>query len=261
MPITVQTPKEATKQIESVEKALNILECFSSDSPELSLKQLSEKTGLYKSRILRLCGTLESHGFLIRSQKSVYSLGPKLLMLGKVYERANSFISLSRPILRELASLTGESTKLFVIQGRKRICLAREEGSYPLRYAVREGEAFDLYAGASGKLLLAYSSEEFRDSILNQTLKRITPATFVERKSLEREFEKIRELGYATSKGEVVPEVAGIAAPVFDYTGEIAAALTVAGPIQRFAGEHFTQMCKLLLESARNLSHLMGYKG
>ena len=68
------TPKESEKQIESVDKALGILECFSTKTPELSLKQLSEMTGLYKSRILRLCGTLMAHGCLIRLEGSLYRL-------------------------------------------------------------------------------------------------------------------------------------------------------------------------------------------
>ena len=74
--------KESEHQVEAVAKALNILECFTASQPELSLKQLSEKTGLYKSRILRLCGTLIAYGFLIRQEKSLYKLGPKLMMLG-----------------------------------------------------------------------------------------------------------------------------------------------------------------------------------
>ena len=252
------SPKETTKQIESVAKALSLLECFSHSAPALSLKQLSEKTGLYKSRILRLCGTLMAHGFLIRSEGAVYSLGPKLMALGKVYERANSLISLARPVLRELASLTGESAKLFVIEGSKRLCLIKEEGSYPLRYAVEEGETFELYAGASGKVLLAFSAEEFRHARLSKTLKKITPATIVDRERLEQEFEAIRTRGYASSIGELVPEVAGIAAPVFDHTRSIVGALTIAGPVQRFAGERFQEMCKDLTDCARKLSLLLG---
>ncbi|KPJ75831.1 MAG: hypothetical protein AMJ54_13890 [Deltaproteobacteria bacterium SG8_13] len=252
------SPKESEKQIESVDKALSILECFGDRSPEFSLKELSEKTGLYKSRILRLCGTLMAHGFLIR-QNGFYRLGPRLLMLGKVYERANTLISLTRPILRELAALTGESAKLFVLEGTKRLCLVREEGPYPLRYAVNEGETFELHAGASGKVLLAFSSEEFRNQVLNKKLAAMTPSTIVERDRLEQEFENIRQRGYASSIGEVVPEVAGISAPVFDHTGAIFAALTVAGPIQRFAGERFQKMCRHLTASAQQLSHLLGY--
>ncbi len=253
-------PKESTKQIESVDKALSILECFSDKVTELSLKQLSEKTGLYKSRILRLCGTLMAHGFVIRLQGSLYRLGPKLMMLGKVYERSNPLISIARPILRELASITGESAKLFVIQGAKRICLVREKGTYPLTYHVEEGESFELYAGAGGKALLAYTSKEFRDQVLGEkVLQRLTPTTIVERSRLEEEFAASRAQGYASSSGEVFTEVAGMAAPVFDHENNICAALTIAGPIQRFTEDRRQEMLESLLASAGRLSQLLGY--
>jgi len=253
-------PKETTKQVESVEKALCLLECFSDRSPELSLKQLSEKTGLYKSRILRLCGTLIAHGFLIRMDGSAYRLGPALLMLGKVYERSNSLISLARPVLRELASLTGQSAKIFIVEGTRRMCLAREKGTYPLRYAVNEGETFALHAGASGKVLLAYSSPEFRKTIMNRTLQRITEATITARDRLEKEFDSICKRGYATSIGEVVPEVAGIAAPVFGHNNEIVAAIALSGLIQHFTKERSQEMCKHLLAASQKLSELLGCK-
>ena len=255
-------PKESAKQIESVDKALGILECFSDRIPELSLKQLSEKTGLYKSRILRLCGTLMAHGFLIRLEGSLYRLGPKLMMLGKIYERSNSLISISRPILRELASITGESAKLFVIQGTKRICLVREKGTYPLGYHVEEGDSFELYAGAGGKALLAYTSREFRDQVLGEkVLQRLTPTTIVERSRLEEEFAAIRERGYASSNGEIFTEVAGMAAPVFDNENNVCATLAIAGPTQRFTEERRREMLDNLLAAARRLSQLLGSAG
>ena len=257
-----KTPKESAKQIESVDKALSILECFSDGVSELSLKQLAEKTGLYKSRILRLCGTLIAHGFLIRQESSLYSLGPKLMMLGKMYERSNSLISVARPILRELASITGESAKLFVIQGTKRICLVREKGTYPLSYHVEEGESFELYAGAGGKVLLAYTSKEFCDQVLGEkVLERLTPTTIVERSRLEEEFAAIRERGYGSSNGELFTEVAGMAAPVFDHENKVCAALAIAGPVQRFTQERREEMLDSLLASARRLSQLLGYVG
>ena len=168
-------------------------------------------------------------------------------------------ISIARPLLRELTTLTGESAKLLVIEGKKRLCLAREEGPYPLRYAVREGETFDLHAGASGKVLLAFSSEAFCSEILKQSLQRMTSTTIVDRELLEKELETVRQRGYASSIGEVVPEVAGISAPVFNHTGAILAALTVAGPIQRFAGERFQDMCRHVVSSAKKLSQLLGH--
>lgn len=255
-------PREAERHVEAVAKTLSILECFTDSEPELSLKQLTEKTGLNKSRILRLCGTLAGQGFLIRMARSSYRLGPKLMMLGKIYERTNTLVSVARPILRALASLTGESASLFVIEGSKRLCLAREEGPSPIRYTITEGESLELYAGAGGKALLAYASEEFRHQILNgRILKRFTSSTIVERDLLEEEFEAIRKQGYAVSKGERTSEAAAMAAPVFDDEGKVCAVITVAGPVQRFSTERCREMLKNLKASARKLSLLLGHGG
>ena len=255
-------PKESAKQVESVDKALCILECFSDQTPELSLKQISEKTGLYKSRILRLCGTLITHDFLVRQPGPVFRLGPRMLMLGKVYERSNSLISLARPILRDLASVTGQSSKLFTIQGTKRICLVRERGTYPLSYHVEEGDIFELYAGAGGKVLLAYSIDAFRNLVLGErALERLTPSTIVERELMEAEFEAIRRRGYASSKGELFTDVAGLAAPVFDHEDKLCAALAISGPIQRFSDQYIAEMLPRLLTATRRLSILLGNPG
>ena len=253
-------PKEAAKPIESVDKALEILGCFSDQEPILSLKQLSEKTGLYKSRILRLCGTLLARGYLLRSQGSVYSLGPALMRLGKIYERNNTLISLARPILQELSAMVGESAKLFGIQGKRRVCLALVKGSLPLSYTVAEGEEFDLHAGSAGLVLLAFSSREFRNQVLiREHLKKLTPNTVVDRKKLEQMFKNIRKLGYSISRGELIPEVAGISAPVFDHSDTICGTISLSGPAHRFTDIHCQEMLKHLLSSAEKLSKLMGY--
>jgi DNA-binding IclR family transcriptional regulator len=250
--------KESERQVETVARALEILECFTDAEPELSLKQLSERTGLYKSRILRLCGTLAAHGFLLRLPRASYKLGPKLMSLGKVYERANPLAVISRPVLKQLSKLTGESTKLFVIDGTRRLCLVRETGPSPLHYAINEGQSLELHAGAGGKVLLAYAPQALRQQVLGQSLPRITPLTIVERERLESDFAAIRAQGYAFSSGELVAEVAGLAAPVFDGDNQVCAALTISGPKQHFGAARRQEMITHLLATARQLSFLLG---
>ncbi len=255
-------PKESNKLIEAVDKALCLLECFSDADTELSLKDLSEKTGLNKSRILRLAGTLSSHGFLVRPKGSLgYSLGPQLLMLGKLYERSNTLVSVARLIMKDLVSLTGESVKLFVIQNKKRVCLVRELGPSRLHYAIKEGEILPLAAGAGGKVLMAYASSELRDEVLNQRLERVTPSTIVKRDQLIDELNAVRQQGYAISIGELVYEVGGVAAPIFDNEQKVVAALTVAGPIQRFNDGQYQEKLNHLLDASRQLSYMLGYNG
>lgn len=250
--------KEADRQIDTVAKALCLLDCFTADEPELSLKQLSEKTRLYKSRIMRLCGTLAANGYVIRTTTGTYKLGPKLMILGKVYERTNPLTAVARPIMKDLSALTGESTKLFVIEGYKRLCLVREKGPSPLQYAINEGETQELYAGAGGKLLLAFAPEAFQREIIYRKRKQFTKETISDANVLQKELEIIRRQGYAASKGELVSEVAGLAAPVYDYEGLVCAALTIAGPKQRFDAERCKQMLVQLLEAAHKMSMLLG---
>lgn len=118
--------------------------------------------------------------------------------------------------MKDLALLTGESVKLFIIEDKKRICLARELGPSRLHYALREGEILSLLAGAGGKVLMAYVSPEFRDEILAQGLERVTPSTIVKREQWLEDFAAVRAQGYVVSKGELVYEVGGIAGPVFN---------------------------------------------
>lgn len=247
--------------VDAVSKALLILECFSHQKHQLTLKDLSEMTGMYKSRIMRLCSTLIHHGFMLRHDGGRYSVGPKMMLLGKIYERNNQLISLARPILRELCGLTGESSKLFVLDGTERICLAMELSPSPLRYSIEEGQKLELYAGAGGKAILAYCSPDFIDRVLNKNiLIKLTSKTIVERDSLDKEFEKIRNQGFAKSRGEAIEGVASIAAPIFDHENKISGSLTIAGPTHRFNDKNESTMIKNVVGAAQKLSKLLGSK-
>lgn len=253
-------PKESTRYVEAVLKALDILECFQKE-PQLSLQRISELTGLHKSRIMRLCGTLISKGYLqYEGETGQYKLGSKILSLSKSYEQSNDLISLARPLMKYLAQQTGESASLFIIDGLNRMCVAREEGTYSLRYNIIEGQRMPLYAGAGGKVLLAFGPEDLRKKVLKKGhLKKLTPNTIKGPEQLLKELEIIKKQGYAASFGERDAEVAALAAPIFNHEGKICASLSIAGPISRFSPEHNVQHLKILLAAASRLSEMLGY--
>ena len=247
--------KEFGRHVEAVLRALDILNCFQIQ-PHLQLKQLSEMTRMNKSRIIRLCGTLAARGYLrYESQTHQYQLGSRVLSLGKVYERSINLISLARPVLRKLADRTGESASLFVVDGLQRLCLVREEGTYSIRYNIVEGQRMGLYAGAGGKVLLAYGPEELKK---NQ-FKKLTPHTITDPRQLEKELEAIQRQGYASSFGERDAEVAALAAPIYNSEGKVCAAISVAGPPNRFSPALNGRQVQILLAAAERLSHLLGY--
>ena len=254
--------KESTRHVEAVLKALDVLDCFQVQ-PLLPLKKISELTGMNKSRIIRLCGTLASKGYLVYdSEAQHYKLGSRILSLSKIYERTNDLISLARPVLRYLADQTGESASLFVVDGLQRLCLAREEGTSSIRYNIIEGQRMVLYAGAGGKVLLAFGPEELRRKVLGKSrLKELTPSKVKDPKRLEKDLEAVRRQGYASSYGERDAEVAALAAPIYSHEGNVCAALSIAGPINRFSPEHNVKHVKILLPSAERLSRMLGYQG
>jgi DNA-binding IclR family transcriptional regulator len=216
---------------------------------------------LNKSRIIRLCGTLAAKGVLsVDPETHKYKLGAKILSLSRVYEQSNSLISLARPILRELAQSTGESATLFAADGMDRLCLAREEGTHSIRFNIVEGQRLPLYAGAGGKVLLAFGSPDLRKKILRKTfLKKLTRNTITDPEDFHKEIETIRQQGFASSSGERDSEVAALAAPVYDYESKVCAALSVAGPINRFSPEHNAKNVRVLLASADRLSKMLGH--
>jgi len=247
-------------KVDTVARALGILECFTTGEPEQTLKQLCEKTGLYKSRVHRLCMTLLDCGYLVRTSYSSYRLGPKLLVLGKVYERTNTLLSISRPIMQELAATAGESVALFALEGDQSICLAREYGPSRLFFAINEGDFMELHATATGRVLLTYASADFRNRVLGLKLESITPATITDKGWLDEECRATLERGYSVSREELEPGVAAVAAPIFNFEEKVPAVLTLVGPVQRFSEENLPGMIEMLLTATVDISRLMGEK-
>jgi DNA-binding IclR family transcriptional regulator len=252
--------KEADRHVQSVLDALSVLDCLQEETGR-PLGDIASETKLNKSKVIRLCGTLEAKGYLVHDLETKnYRIGPRLLVLGRTYERGNPLISLARAILREVVHSTGESATLYVIEGIERLVLAREKGSYNLRHSVTEGQRFPIYTGASGKVLLAYGPENLRQKVLKKSVLRpLTKNTIVNPVSLRQEFEIIRKQGFGVSVGERSIGGEGLAAPVFDHTSQIRAALGIAGPVQRI-DENLEKYIQTLRSAAQKLSAALGHK-
>ena len=105
------------QRVEAVERALSILEAFGETRGRLTLAQIADETGLYKSTILRLCGSLTRFGYLNRDPDGTFRLGPSLWRLGSSYRRNFDLGEHIRPALRRLVEETGETASFFVREG------------------------------------------------------------------------------------------------------------------------------------------------
>ena len=187
-------------------------------------------------------------------------IGSKPLAWAGIYTVTSDVRTLALPIMVRLQDQTRETISLYVLEGDERVCVERLESPETVRIVARVGRRIPLYAGSAGKVFLAYLPETRRDSILAKTkLVPMTEKTITSMDDLRVNLEKIRRLGYAVSRGEWVLEAAGVAGPVFDQKGQIAAVLTISGPSQRFTREKTLEMAELVKIGAAEISAELGY--
>jgi DNA-binding IclR family transcriptional regulator len=203
----------AEQRVEAVERALSILEAFGERAERLSLAQLAEETGLYKSTILRLAASLERFGYLNRSEDGLFRLGPSLWRLGSTYRRGFDLGEVIRPELRRLVAATGETASFYVREGDERVCLYRENSPQAIRHHLDEGSRLPLDRGAAGHVLNAFGGRE------------------------AAECRAIRRAGFCVSVGERNPDVSAVAVPLFGPAQELRGALAVSGLTTRFDAE------------------------
>ncbi len=177
--------KESGKHLETLTRGLQILDCLQG-RPELTLTEIASELGLYKSRVMRLCGTLENMGYLIFDrQKRVYRLGPRVLSLGRVYENTNPFISMIRPSMEFLHDKLQRTVSFAVLHGMKQLCAyrIRESGSFVEPSAYEETA---LFIGAASRVLLAFAPSNVRDEFFSneESYPALTANTITHREAL-----------------------------------------------------------------------------
>jgi DNA-binding IclR family transcriptional regulator len=222
------------QKVEAVERGLTILNAFSDGKTHLSLADLANRTGLYRSTILRLSASLERFGYLHRDEDGLFRLGPTLWRLGVLYQNAFNLADYVRPSLRELVDDTGETAAFYIREGNKRICLYRQHSARLIRHHLEEGAELPLDRGASARVLMAYTD------------------------GTGDIYDRVRSDGFYVSMGERDPETAAIAAPVFGQERHFVGAIGVTGPKSRFGDQIRERIATLLVEKARLLSKAIG---
>lgn len=216
--------------VDAVERALTILSAFGEGASDMPLAELARRTGLYKSTILRICTSLEAHRFLIRGADGVFRLGPELWRLGALYRRSFDLGEYVRPVLRRMVAETRETASFYVRDGDERVCLYRLNSPRPVRHHLDEGVRLPLDRGAAGRVLLAFADPD------------------------DPRGADIRRAGYAVTRGDRDPELAAIAAPVFDPSDQLRGALSLSTLRSRLDAAMETSMLLTLRAAVAELS-------
>lgn len=217
-------------RVEAVERALSILDAFRPEEPQMTLAQLAAATGLYKSTILRISGSLERFGYLTRHADGSYQLGAALGRLGATYRAGFNLADVIRPELRVLVEATGETASFYVRDGNRRVCVYRHNSPQTARHHLDEGAELPMNGGASARILRAFTD----------------PADPLGA--------SVRQAGFYVSLGERDPHVAAVSVPVFDGARRFRGALAVSGLLSRFDEPSRARALRELQASAARLA-------
>ena len=228
--------------VQSLERALDILELLGRSESELGVTEIAPAVGLANGTAHRLLGTLIRRGYARQNPGNrKYALGIKAYTLATA---AREHLGPpARPFLTELMEVSGESSNLAALEKNSVVYLEQVPAPRMVRMFTEPGNRSPLHSTGTGKVLLAYQPAEVVDHVIRQSgLQRFTAHTITDPGRLKEELERIRERGYAQDSEEMEEGVRCLAGPVFAPDGRILAAMSVSGPVGRLAGDRLEEL-------------------
>ena len=245
--------------IQSVQRAVAILRCFTKDEAELGVTSLSKQLGLHKSTVSRLLSTLEQEGFVKKNPETdKYRLDLELVTLAGIVLEQIDLREIAAPYLSTLAERTQETINIVVLSGHDCMNIDSAASPQPIRYVGRIGRRTPCHCTAAGKVLLAFLSPEEQTRILPKKLPRFTDKTIVDNDTLAQDLAKIREQGYAITHEEHQEDLSAVAAPIYDHAERVIAAVAVSGPTYRIGPGEIERLVEPVREIAREISARLG---
>jgi DNA-binding IclR family transcriptional regulator len=247
--------------IQSVARALHILNTLSDNPGGLTNREIAEIVGLNISTTHHLVNTLVSEGYVHRLDSGKYCLGHAVARLYDAYLSSISLHSHLHDALHKLAEVTKETAYLCIWHTGHALIQAIVEGSQ----AVRVGGLYVGFMGsthmrASGKALMAYLDEEQLDAYLaSADFAPLTTRSVSDPDRLRDQLREVVKQGYAIERGEFADGVNCVAAPVFSVEGAVVAVLTVSSPEERFVQKE-VQLVNAVVQAAGNASRMLGYR-
>jgi DNA-binding IclR family transcriptional regulator len=241
--------------MQSVERTCNVLLSFKAEEPVLGVSEIARRLGIPKSSVHRTLDSLVQMGLVAHDRPSArYRLGPRATDLGFAALGTADIRGLALPVLQDIVQRTRETATLSLLAGDARFYAAQVEGPQDVRMTTEIGRRCPLYAGASGRAMLAFfSPSQLQHYLRSTSLTRLTDKTITRRDHLLRNLEQVRIQGYAASFGERDPWAGAVAAPVF--MGDVlVACISVCGPCNRFTPEKVKEYGQLVREATRQLS-------
>ncbi len=247
--------------IQSLERAFGLLEEVARNRDGITLSELGKRLGLHNSTAFHLLKTMAMLGYIEQSKDSKrYRVGRRLFTLAAGALDEIQLVNLATPVLESLTRATGECSHFAIRSGDDIVVLAKTAGTGMFQMVDRAGVVRPAHCTALGKVLLAaLTSQQVEGYLAGHELRRFTPKTIVERDALLRELKDVRRTGIGFDDGEFDAEARCVAVPVRDFTGQVAGAIGLSGPIWRLSIEGLQEKAQQVREAAADLSREPGF--
>jgi DNA-binding IclR family transcriptional regulator len=240
--------------VQVLTKAVRVLDCFSPDTPRLTVAEIKRATTMPTTTVARLVKTLVDLDLLQRIDDR-YSIGLRPLGWTASATAGSELLAALGPVLIELRDLSGETAGAYVQRGHHRVAVAVELSHQSVVYQCRVGQVMPMNAGAAGKVFMAFSDSAFANATRHEELGSGAPQTDP---SVHEQLDLVRRQGWAYTQEEREAGLNSLAAPVRDASGSVVAAIAIGGPSFRLTPQAAQRLGPEVLQAADRLSRRLG---
>jgi IclR family transcriptional regulator, KDG regulon repressor len=253
---------ERENLVKSVSRALHIIDIVSSEKDGLGVTEIAKQMDINKSSVYRILSTLVQYGYIEQDKETErYKLGYKFLDISSKLLESIDLRREAKPYLRELEKETNEVIHLVVYDQGEVIYIEKLEGTETLRMHSKVGKRAPMHCTGVGKAILAHLPLNVVLEIIERKgLPKHTDFTITDRDALLKELEKVKQKGYALDLEENEYGIRCIAVPIFDYSGNVVAAVSISGPTIRMTDERIEKLQERIRHIGRQISERLGYR-
>ena len=247
-----------TRTIQSLDRAINILELFRVNLKELSVTEISNELQINKSTVFGLINTLANRGYLHQNPNNQkYSLGLSLLELGELVQKSNIIADQARPFLQKLVDKYNETIHLAIEEKGEVIYIDKLEGQKTIYISSRIGSQNPMHCTGVGKCLLAFVSAKRREKLLEgfSELRKYTENTITDKNDLIKELDGIVQKGYSIDNEEFAVGLYCYSVPILNKFNEAVASVSISGPTSSIKNLSRSEIIKYMKEIANEISN------
>ncbi len=249
------------QNVQTLDRTLDIIELLATKPNGLGVTEIGQILSLHKSTVHRLINALAQRGYIEKEPKTgLYKIGLKFIEISSLFFHQIELKTEAQPFMRHLAEQLGVTVHLAILDEMDVVYIEKVDAVQSLRMYSQIGKRIPAYCSALGKVLLSGLPRNMQKDILGRIeIKEFTPHTLKDVDELLKQIDMVRTLGWALDDEEHESGIRCIAAPIYDFTGKIIAALSISGDKTTVAPQCDEENSRRVMDTAREISRRMGH--